>query len=104
MVIAAMVIAIAILMVFVVPGVRQFLRPSRRRLPLPTRIIIGTSNFTAEWWWVIGLAQWRGARLRAWIRTEAGRYRWDRTKLHFPVVGKILFDGHHGALSPAPSR
>jgi MSHA biogenesis protein MshG len=94
MVIIAMVIAIAILMMFVVPVFASFFAHHDAALPLPTRIIIGTSNFAAEWWWVIGLAAVAAVlAFRAWIRTEAGRYRWDRTKLHFPVVGKILFEG-----------
>ncbi|RFF32700.1 type II secretion system F family protein [Wenzhouxiangella sediminis] len=94
MVITAMFIAVAILMTFVIPTFAEFFDRFDAELPLPTRIIIGASNFTADWWWVILLAI--GAALlgfRAWIRTENGRYRWDRLKLRFPVVGKILFQG-----------
>jgi len=94
MVITAMFIAVAILMTFVIPTFADFFDRFDAELPLPTRMIIGASNFTADWWWVILLAI--GAALlgfRAWIRTENGRYRWDRLKLRFPVVGKILFQG-----------
>jgi MSHA biogenesis protein MshG len=94
MVIIAMFIAVAILMTFVIPAFADFFANFDAELPLPTRIIIGASNFTADWWWVILLGI--GAALlgfRSWIRTETGRYRWDRLKLRFPVVGKILFQG-----------
>ena len=94
MVIIAMFIAVAILMTFVIPTFADFFANFDAQLPLPTRIIIGASNFTADWWWVILLAIGAGLfSFRAWIRTDNGRYRWDRLKLHFPVVGKILFQG-----------
>lgn len=94
MVITAMFIAVAILMTFVIPAFADFFGRFDAELPLPTRIIIGASNFTAEWWWLILLVI--GAAMlsfRAWLRTENGRYGWDRLKLRFPVVGKILFQG-----------
>jgi MSHA biogenesis protein MshG len=94
MVIVAMFIAIAILMVYVIPVFSRFFDRFDAELPLPTRLIISSSNFAAEWWWlillVIAVALFG---LRAWIRTATGRYRWDRTKLRLPVVGKILFEG-----------
>lgn len=94
MVIVAMFIAVAILMAFVIPTFAEFFANFNAELPLPTRIIIGVSNFTAEWWWVILLAIGTGLLgFRRWIGTENGRYRWDRLKLRFPVVGRILFQG-----------
>lgn len=94
MVIAAMFIAVAILMTFVIPTFADFFANFNAELPLPTRIIIGASNFTADWWWIILLAIGGGLiGFRAWIRTDNGRYRWDRLKLRFPVVGNILFQG-----------
>jgi MSHA biogenesis protein MshG len=94
MVITAMFIAVAILMTFVIPRFAQFFDRFGAELPLPTKIIIGTANFTADWWWVILLALVAAILgFRAWIRTEDGRYRWDRIKLRFPAVGKILFEG-----------
>ncbi|QOC23834.1 type II secretion system F family protein [Wenzhouxiangella sp. AB-CW3] len=94
MVIVAMVIAVAILMVWVIPVFANFFARHDAELPLPTRIIVATSEFTSEWWWLVLLAI--GALLfafRYWIGTENGRYRWDRIKLRLPVIGKILFEG-----------
>jgi len=94
MVIVAMCIAVAILMVWVIPVFARFFASHDAELPLPTRIIIATSEFTVEWWWAVVLVV-AGAlfTFRAWIRSDNGRYRWDRIKLRFPIIGKILFEG-----------
>ncbi len=94
MVIAAMIIAVAILMVWVIPVFAGFFAHHDATLPLPTRIIVAASEFTAQWWWVLLFAL-VGLLLafRYWIRTETGRYKWDRLKLKMPVVGNILFMG-----------
>lgn len=94
MVIVAMMIAVAILMVWVIPVFAGFFEHHGADLPLPTRIIIGVSNFTAEWWWILLLGLVAALlAFRAWVRTETGRYRWDRMKLGIPIIGKILFEG-----------
>jgi hypothetical protein len=60
-------------------------------LPLMTRILIGTSNFTVRYWPVMAAAA-AGAfwGFRAWTRTAAGRLAWDKFKLSMPVAGKIV--------------
>jgi MSHA biogenesis protein MshG len=61
------------------------------RLPLPTRIILGISNFAVSWWWAILIALVAGYfGWRAWVRTEQGELIWDRFKLRLPVVGNII--------------
>jgi len=94
MVIIAMFIAVAILMVYVVPVFANFFASQDAALPLPTRIIIAASDFAVNWWWLILLALAAAIfGFRAWVRTDNGRYLWDRTKLRIPVVGNILFQG-----------
>jgi MSHA biogenesis protein MshG len=94
MVIVAMFIAIAIMMVWVIPVFADFFAQQNAALPLPTRIIVGASNFTVDWWWLILLVLGGAVMmLRSWVDTEAGRYRWDRAKLRLPGVGHILFQG-----------
>lgn len=94
MVIIAMVAAVAILMIWVIPVFSGFFEAYDATLPLPTRIIIATSNFAVNWWWLILLGLIGAVfGFRAWVRTELGRYQWDRIKLRLPVVGNILFQG-----------
>lgn len=92
MVIVAMVIAVAILTVWVIPVFADFFANFNAELPLPTIIIIAVSNFAADWWLIIGLGVIGAAfAFRYWTRTERGRYRWDRMKFKLPAIGSILF-------------
>jgi len=90
-VVAAIAIAIAIITLFVIPAFEKLFRSQDAQLPLPTRIILGLSNFAVSWWWAILLALVAGFfSWRAWIRTEQGALIWDRFKLRLPVVGSII--------------
>ncbi len=94
MVIIAMAVAVAIIMVWVVPVFAGFFAAQEAVLPLPTRIIMATSEFAVSWWWLILIAVAAGLiAFRRWIRTDSGRYLWDRTKLRLPAIGNILFQG-----------
>ncbi len=98
-VVGAMVVAVAIINVFVIPAFAQVFENLQTELPLMTRILLGTSHFVVEWWWaMVIVAAIAALAARAVISTPAGRLGWDRWKLHIPVAGKIL---NKGALSRA---
>lgn len=90
-VVAAISIAIGFLSLFVIPTFEKVFRSFGAELPLATRIILGISRFSVAYWpyifIVTGLAIFLVAR---YVRTETGRYRWDRLKLRLPVVGSII--------------
>lgn len=90
-VIVAMVAAVAVINIFVIPQFEKVFKSFHAELPLMTRILIGTSRFTVAWWpaFAIGIA---GAVIgfKAWSRSPAGRLAWDRYKLRLPVAGKII--------------
>lgn len=90
-VVAAMVIALAVINVFVIPSFARTFRGLNADLPLMTRVLIATSEFTVAWWPAI-LAGVAAAALaaRAFVRTEHGGTLWDRLKLRIPVAGKII--------------
>lgn len=91
MVVIAIAVAIMILTVKVIPTFAQLFERFDLDLPLSTRIIIGFSGFMANWWAIILTAAIAAAiGFQGWIRTEAGRYRWDKMKLGFPVAGDII--------------
>ena len=93
-VVGAMILAIAVVNVFVIPQFVKVFASFKAELPLMTRILIGTSAFTVAYWPALLAVTAAGAAgFRAWLRTVSGRYTWDRWKLRFPIAGKILLKG-----------
>jgi MSHA biogenesis protein MshG len=90
-VVVAMVAAMVVVNLFVIPQFEKVFNSFHAELPLMTRILIGFSRFTVEWWpaFAAGAA---GAifGFRAWTRTTAGELTWDRWKLRLPIAGKII--------------
>src|SRR6187200_297601 len=55
-IISVAVIAIAVLLVFVIPTFQTMFASAGMELPLPTRIVIGMSNALIHYWWMAILA------------------------------------------------
>jgi MSHA biogenesis protein MshG len=93
-VILAMVIAIVIVNIFVIPQFAKVFASFHAELPLMTRILINSSDFMVHYWHVLLVAT-AGAvfGFRAWLGTVKGRYAWDRYKVKFPIAGKIIMKG-----------
>ncbi|MGE0860204.1 MAG: type II secretion system F family protein [Gammaproteobacteria bacterium] len=90
-VVAAIVLAIGVLNVVVIPQFAHIFARAKVALPLPTRILIWMSEFSVAWWpAILTAAVVAVMALRSWIATEQGRYRWDGFKLRLPVVGSIV--------------
>lgn len=81
---------VGVLMVVVVPRVTQLFEDQGQALPLLTTILIGVSQFTGRFWWLL-LAALGGATygFLRWKQTPAGRERWDRFTLTVPVFGSL---------------
>lgn len=91
MVIGAIVVAVMILTVKVIPTFAGIFERFDLELPLATRAILAVSAFMTERWVALVIVALAGvAAFRLWLRTDAGRYRWDRMKLGFPVAGGII--------------
>ena len=87
----AITIAITILMIFVIPVFAKVYANMHVQLPLLTRILIGTSDFMVQFWWVILLALGLAYYLfHVWVTSPTGKYAWDKFKLKLPIIGKIL--------------
>jgi len=86
-------VAIAIvvfLLTSVVPQVAQVFAGSQRQLPLLTRAMLGLSTLLREWGWLILLLLAGGTlALRAALRQQALRLRWDAAWLRLPVIGRL---------------
>jgi MSHA biogenesis protein MshG len=77
--------------IFVIPAFAKVYKSFSTELPLMTRILIGFSNFTLDWWPVmLGALIAAVVFFRVWTRTVAGKLLWDELKLKFPIAGKII--------------
>ncbi|WP_420474183.1 type II secretion system F family protein [Noviherbaspirillum sp. ST9] len=90
-VLAAMVIAIGVINVFVIPAFAQVYASFNTELPLMTRVLIASSNFTVKYWpgIVVGAAA-AGIAFKMYTGTRSGRYRWHKLMLRIPLAGTIL--------------
>jgi MSHA biogenesis protein MshG len=90
-VVVVMAVAIGIVNLFVIPVFAKVYSGLGAQLPLLTRLLIGFSEFTVDYWAAIlagGIAAVVAFRL--WRSTAAGKYAWDRFKLRIPIAGRIV--------------
>lgn len=93
-VVAAMIGAIAIINIVVIPAFAKVFANLGAELPLMTRILLGTSQFTLTWWpAILAGAAMAFVGFRMWVGTELGRLAWDRTKLRMPIFGELIRKG-----------
>lgn len=90
-VLIAMSVALAVINLLVIPAFSKVFAQFHAELPLPTRILIGFSEFMQQWWWLLGMGLAAGiVAFVRWIATEPGALVWDRYKLKLPIVGPIF--------------
>lgn len=90
-VITAIIVAIVILNIFVIPTFASMFSKLGADLPLATKILITSSEFFLDYWphmLVATIVLIFGVRY--YVKTETGRYNWDKRKLKLPVVGSII--------------
>jgi type IV pilus assembly protein PilC len=90
-VVTVAVLVVIVIMWKVVPTFASLFAGLGARLPLPTRIVIGISNFLGRWAWIIfiviiGIA----FAIRAYYKTTGGRYNIDKMMLKAPIIGVVL--------------
>lgn len=81
---------VAVLTVFVIPKFIELFVNVNQALPLPTRILVGTTDFFRDSWWVLALAAAALACAAALAsREEHVRLSIDRLLLQLPMAGKL---------------
>jgi general secretion pathway protein F len=82
---------VSFLLIYVTPKIMSMFENMQQSLPLPTRILVGSSDFFQAYWWAMVLliiAVLLG--IRATYRNEKGR-RWMDTKiLSLPLFGSLV--------------
>ena len=96
-VVVVAIVVIAILVTLVFPTFASLYAQLGANLPPTTRILIAITDWLRQYglYLLLGVLAAAGATY-AYIRTPAGRYRWDSLMLRFPVFGRVV---HLGELS-----
>ncbi|MGB5305336.1 MAG: type II secretion system F family protein [Gammaproteobacteria bacterium] len=91
-VLSAILIALLIISVWVIPAFSRLFASFGADLPLATRILMGVSDFIlSNWHLLIAATLITVFGVRAYVRTDAGRYRWHKLKLRLPLVGPVMY-------------
>lgn len=91
LVIVSIFAAIMVVNVFVIPSFSKVFSKFGADLPFATTILLNTSNFFLQYWWLImGVVVFAIVGFFHYIKTEKGHYKWDKIKLKLPLVGDLL--------------
>ena len=88
-------VSVVIVLTVILPRIIQTIGGGIAALPLPTRILIGLSDFTQNLftdvagWIVIALSLAGLYYLFRWTKSK-GRIKWDAFKLKIPILGSVL--------------
>jgi type IV pilus assembly protein PilC len=84
-------IAIVVLLIFVIPTFESMFASVNLALPMPTRVVIGLSNFLQSYWWACGLGMYAAVfLLKRYYTTSSGKLAIDKLMLKMPVLGDVL--------------
>jgi type IV pilus assembly protein PilC len=82
---------VIVLSTFVLPRFKVFFEGFHATLPLPTRMLIGMTNFISNYWlYIIGVLFLLVALPMALVRTTRGRRAKDKLVLRLPVLGQVI--------------
>ena len=94
-VISAIVIAFIVMITFVMPRFISFFESFNAELPLPTKIMIGISNFFTNYWLLVILMI--GGLIFTYIKVVTnpkGKFWLDTKFLHVPILGSLIIKGN----------
>jgi MSHA biogenesis protein MshG len=92
-VVATIVLAAMFISSFVIPKFAPVFAQLQGELPLPTRILLGSSAVVRDHWhYSLGVVVLVMFGVRRWLKTPAGRMKWDTMKLRVPVMGRLMYE------------
>ncbi|KRA37627.1 MULTISPECIES: type II secretion system F family protein [unclassified Nocardioides] len=85
------VVTVLVLAIYVLPKFEDFFNDLDADLPLPTRMLLNTTEFMGNWWWAM-LGGLGAVALLSFIalRFEKGKYARDALVLKVPVLGETI--------------
>lgn len=83
--------AVFVLMAFVIPRFKEMFSTFGRGLPWPTKLLMVSSGFLADWWWAVLLCIGISiAFVSVILRRASVREKVDRCMLRLPVLGQMF--------------
>lgn len=87
----ALMVGVTVLLVFVVPRIKEIFAESSIKLPFTTQVLLGSSSFlTKSWWIIVVLMILAIIFFHIYVNSEEGKFIWDFKKLRIPVIGSLL--------------
>ena len=90
-ILTSLVVVGAVMMIFVIPKLTGILTETGGELPSSTKILIGTSDFMAHYWWLllfVLVALIVG--IKYFISTKEGKKYWDWLIIKLPIFGGLF--------------
>lgn len=85
------VVTVMVMVLFVLPRFETFFEDLDSELPLPTRMLLGMSQWIGDWWWTLAIG---GVLLMVLFvisgRTEGGKLFRSRSLLAIPLIGDVV--------------
>jgi type IV pilus assembly protein PilC len=82
------------MLMFIIPTFARMFSDFGAELPLPTKIVLGMSNFVRTWWWtMIAGAVGFVFAFKKWYSTDKGQHIVDDWLLKMPVLGDVTRKG-----------
>ena len=82
--------AVIILLTFVVPTITAIFEQRGQQLPVPTRIVIGMSQFLQSYWiFLVAIIALSVVGITRFIQSKPGRERFDQFRLKMPLFGPL---------------
>ena len=82
---------LSFLLTYVIPKVTKIFENFKKELPIPTKILISTSNVLKEnWFLILVMIVIIAYAMKKYIKTANGRHRFDNFTLKVPLFGKLI--------------
>lgn len=90
-IVCALIGVVVLMLVFVVPKMKTIFDEMGVALPLPTRILLNTSGFVVQYWYIV-IAATVGMVIfvRYWSKTARGGVYLDKVKVKVPIFGSLV--------------
>lgn len=89
-IVVGMIVVSIVMMIFVIPKLLGLYADFGAEMPLPTRILIGTSNFLVKYWFIVfALLAIAFYVLRLYKATPEGRRKIDELIFKIPIYGEL---------------